>query len=65
MERLFSPCEYFYAILAAEGRLGEIDEDDRENFDMVTELNLNVSREELLSAGREFTYADLYTMLGD
>ena len=28
------------------------------------ELNLNVSTEELLTAERGFTYADLYAMLG-
>jgi hypothetical protein len=45
--------------------LERLEEDDWENFEMVKELKLDVSTEELLSAARAFTYADLYTMLGD
>ncbi len=35
------------------------------DLECLRELNLNVSTDELLSAERGFTYADLYTMLGN
>jgi hypothetical protein len=54
MEHLFSPCT----------RLQDMLEDERgHDFDNVNELNLDISTEELLSAERAFTYADLYAML--
>jgi hypothetical protein len=51
MERLFSPCTGLHDILkrAPHG---------------LQELNLDVSTEELLSAERAFTYADLHAMMG-
>jgi hypothetical protein len=57
MERLFSPCTRHRDILATQGRLGPPE--------WLQELNLDVSTEELLSAERAFTYADLYAMLGN
>jgi hypothetical protein len=58
MARLFSPCtrlqnhlfEVVRALFAPE---------------LFQELNLDISTEELLSAERAFTYADLHAMLGD
>jgi hypothetical protein len=60
MERLFSPCTRYQDIVELQ--------DGREKFsgqhpDGLQELNLDVSTEELISAEREFTYADLYAML--
>jgi hypothetical protein len=55
MERLFSPCTRLYDILESQGRRGFPE--------LLRELNLNVSTEELLSAERAFTYADLFAML--
>jgi hypothetical protein len=52
MERLFSPCT----------RLQDLLDDYPEGLQ---ELNLDVSTEELLSAERAFTYADVYAMLGN
>jgi hypothetical protein len=51
MERLFSPCTRLHVRLRNPG--------------LFQELNLDVSTEELLSAERAFTYADLYAMLGN
>jgi hypothetical protein len=51
MERLFSPCTRLRDTLELE--------------EFFEELNLDVSTEELLSAERAFTYADLYAMLGN
>jgi hypothetical protein len=56
MERLFSPCTRLYDLLASKGRFYPA---------LFQELNLDVSTEELLSAERAFTYADLYAMLGN
>jgi hypothetical protein len=56
MERLFSPCTRLRDILESEGL---------HNRELLQELNLNVSTEELLSADRAFTFADLYAMLGN
>jgi hypothetical protein len=54
MEQLFSP------------RTRLQDMDSRFHHpELLQELNLNVSTEELLSAERAFTYADLYAMLGN
>jgi hypothetical protein len=55
MERLFSPCTRLHDILESQGRFYP-----PEGFQ---ELNLDVSTQELLSAERVFTYADLYAML--
>jgi hypothetical protein len=57
MERLFSPCTRYRDILASHGW--------HERAHSLQEVNLDVSIEELLSAGRAFTYADLYAMLGN
>jgi hypothetical protein len=57
MERLFSPCTRYRDRLEIEG-LGPPDEE-------LQEQNLDISIEELLSAERAFTYADLYAMLGN
>jgi hypothetical protein len=56
MERLFSPCTRYRPIVQSQGRVGP-------DLLVVQELNLDVSTEELLSAERAFTYADLYAML--
>ena len=55
MERLFSPCTRYRAVL----------ESRNHPFENLRELNLNVSIQELISAERAFTYADLYAMLGN
>jgi hypothetical protein len=54
MERLFSPCTRFRDLLESQGRRGFPE--------LLRELNLNVSTEELLSTERAFTYADLFAM---
>jgi hypothetical protein len=51
MEHLFSPCT----------RLHDLWQD----FENIKELKLDVSAQELLSAERGFTYADMYAMLGN
>jgi hypothetical protein len=58
MERLFSPCTRFRDTLERRerGRLGP--------RELLRELNLDVSTEELLKDEKAFTYADLYVMLG-
>ena len=58
MECLFSPCTRLHDLLLSQGRLGAF----RGHPEHLQELNLNVSTEELLSAERAFTYADLHTM---
>jgi hypothetical protein len=56
MERLFSPCTRLHDILESAGS----------HFRRpLQELKLDVSNEELLSAERAFTYADLYALLGN
>jgi hypothetical protein len=57
MERLFSPCTRYRDILENQGHVAP--------HEWLQELNLNVSTEELLSAERAFTYADLYAVLGN
>jgi hypothetical protein len=57
MERLFSPCTRLHDIIESQGRLVPPEG--------LQELNLDVSTEEFLTAERAFTYADLYTMLGN
>ncbi len=56
MERLFSPCTRLRDTLQDQGRLPHLG---------LREGDLDVSTEELLSAERAFTYADLYAMLGN
>jgi hypothetical protein len=63
MEHLFSPCTRLFDQIEDHDVLGE---DDWEgDFGTVKELNLDVSTEELLSAERAFTYADLYAMIAN
>jgi hypothetical protein len=63
MERLFSPCIRLYDMLENQGRLEQF---RGRNPDVgLHELNLNVSTEELLSAERAFTYADVYATIGN
>jgi hypothetical protein len=57
MERLFSPCTRLYDLIESQGHPHPPEE--------LQELNLDVSTEELLSAERAFTYADLYALLGN
>jgi hypothetical protein len=57
MERLFSPCTRLRDIFENQDRVAT-----PENFQ---EFNLDVSTEELLSAEKAFTYADLYAVLGN
>jgi hypothetical protein len=61
MERLFSPCTRMYDILESQGRCNP----SRIHPELLQELNLNVSTEELLSVERAFTYTNLYAMLGN
>jgi hypothetical protein len=61
MERLFWPCTRVLDLVENQGDIGE---DTRDELHFGEELNLNVSTQELLSAERAFTYADLYAMLG-
>jgi hypothetical protein len=56
MERLFSPCTRLHDMLESQGL---------RDIELLRELNLDVSTEELLSAERAFTYADLYALLGN
>jgi hypothetical protein len=64
MEHLFSPCTRLIDLFENEDLLGDIDGYGfMEEFEDVRELNLDLSTEELLSAERGFTYADLYAML--
>jgi hypothetical protein len=62
MERLFSPCTRLHDILDNEGCFRFEHEYDLRRLQ---ELNLDVSTQELLSAERAFTYADLYEMSGN
>jgi hypothetical protein len=59
MESLFSPCTRLHDHLESQGRLEEFI-----NPELLQEINLDVSTDELLSAERAFSYADLYAMLG-
>jgi hypothetical protein len=61
MERLFSPCTRLHDILESQGRLLEAVR--RHDHELLQELNLNVSTEELLSAERKFIFADLYALV--
>jgi hypothetical protein len=62
MEHLFAPCTRLYDILESPLRVEQFR--GRHLLVGLQELNLNVSTEELLSAERAFTYADLYALLG-
>ncbi len=55
MERLFSPCTRYRDLRESSCFVPPLER--------LRELDLNVSTDELLSAERGFTYADLYTML--
>jgi hypothetical protein len=61
LEHLFSPCSRLFDYIENQDVHGDILDD----FEMIKELNLDVSTQELLSAERSFKYADLYAMLGD
>jgi hypothetical protein len=60
MERLFSPCTRLHDTLESQGGLERL---RRRHPEPLQELNLNVSTEELLSAERAFTYADLNALV--
>jgi hypothetical protein len=60
MEHLFSPCARLLDEIENPDLLGGQNWAD---FELLQELNLNVSTEELLSAERAFTYSDLFAML--
>jgi hypothetical protein len=59
MQRLFSQCTHLQDILESQGRLEEFGY----SYEHVREFNLDISTEELLTAERAFTYADLYAIL--
>jgi hypothetical protein len=59
MEHLFSPCTRLHDILESQGRVQML-----RGWGAMPELNLDVSTNELLSAERAFTYADLHAMIG-
>jgi hypothetical protein len=61
MERLFSPCTRYRDLVESRGDIPRY----RGPPDLLEELNLDVSTDELLSAERGFTYADLYATLGN
>jgi hypothetical protein len=62
MEHLFSPCTRLYDIFESQGDLEGL----RYLYpNIVRELNLDVSTQELLNAERAFTYVDVYAMLGN
>jgi hypothetical protein len=68
MEQLFSPCTRLYDLLQSQGDPHDF-RDQRPEFrdhpELLRELDLDVSTEELLSAERAFTYADLHALLGN
>jgi hypothetical protein len=64
MDRLFSPCTRLHAMLESEESQSHLDRFNDRPEDL-QELNLDVSTERLLSAEREFSYTDLYAMLGN
>jgi hypothetical protein len=70
MEPLFSRCIHrLWDLLDPQGYLDDFEEEYWDylegEFEHFQELNLDVSIDELLSAARAFTYADLYAMLGN
>jgi hypothetical protein len=64
MENLFWPCNRLLALLGIPLEILEL-EDIRDHFELVRELNLDVSAQDFLSAERGFTYVDLHTILED
>jgi hypothetical protein len=62
MDRLFSPCTRLDEIFGSQGVEERL---RRHHLAFLQELNLDVSTEELLSAERAYTFADLYAMLGN
>jgi hypothetical protein len=62
MGPLFSPCTRLYDLIESLGRLEVL---RNHHPELLHELNLNVSTEELLRAEKAFTYADVYAMLGN
>jgi hypothetical protein len=62
MERLFSPCTRLHDLIESEAGLYQ---ERTDHFEIIKELNLDVSTKEFLSAERAFTFADLYAMLGN
>jgi hypothetical protein len=59
MEHLFSPCTRLRDLAENQGPHYR----DQDDIESLQELDLDVSTEELCSAARAFTYADLYAML--
>jgi hypothetical protein len=64
MERLFSPCTRLHDALERESQ-GSLEYLEGLDPEPLQELNLDLSTEELLSAERAFTFADLCAMLGN
>jgi hypothetical protein len=60
MERLFSPCNRLHDVLESQGVRWR---NRHHGPGYLQEQNLEISAEELLSAERGFTFADLYAML--
>jgi hypothetical protein len=56
MDRLFSPCTRLHRLIESQG----LEEGREHNLMLLQELNLYVSTEEILSAERGFTFADLH-----
>jgi hypothetical protein len=63
MEHLFSPSTRYRDLLESQGR--RLEEFNGPHPELLRELNLDVTTEELLSVERGFTYSDLYAMLGN
>jgi hypothetical protein len=64
MERLCSPCTRYREIIESQGGFEEFGFGGP-NPELLGELNLDLSTEDLLSAERAFTYEDLYVMIGN
>jgi hypothetical protein len=62
MERLFSSCSRLRDLIMSQDRLERF---RNHHPELWQELNLDGSTEDLLSAERAFTYADLYALLGN
>jgi hypothetical protein len=62
MDHLFSPCTRYGDIVESRGGL---DWFGGPNPELLRELSLDVSTEELLSAETAFTYSDLYAIIGN
>jgi hypothetical protein len=61
MEHLFSPSTRYRDLLESQGR--RLEEFNGPHPELLRELNLDVTTEELLSVERAFAYADMYAML--